>query len=94
MRILEYTPGFVHSKIFVSDDCKAVAGTINLDYRSLYLHFECGTFMYRSSAVGQLKADYMDMLKDCVPVTLEQCSNVSIFVKLLRGFLKVFVPLL
>ena len=50
--------------------------------------------MYRSSAVNQRKGHYLDMLNDCVPVTLEQCSNVNIFVKLLRGFLKVFVPLL
>ena len=94
VKIYEYKSGFIHSKTFLCDDEIATVGTVNLDYRSLYLHFECGTFMYRSSAVGQLKADYMDMLKDCVPVTLEQCSNVSIFVKLLRGFLKVFVPLL
>ena len=47
VRIYEYTPGFVHAKIFTSDDEKAVVGTINLDYRSLYLHFECAAFLYQ-----------------------------------------------
>ena len=94
VKIYEYEAGFIHSKTFLCDDEFATVGTINMDYRSLYLHFECGCFMYRSSAVNQLKADYMDMLRDCVPVTEEQCSNVNIFIKLLRGFLKVFVPLL
>ena len=46
VKIYEYTPGFVHAKVFVSDDCRAVVGTINLDFRSLYLHFECAAYMY------------------------------------------------
>ena len=48
VQIYEYTPGFVHAKVFVSDDDTATVGTINLDYRSLYLHFECGTFIYNN----------------------------------------------
>ena len=57
VKIYEYTPGFVHAKVFVSDDEKAVVGTINLDYRSLYHHFECGVFLYRNSQIGQIEQD-------------------------------------
>ena len=55
VQIYEYTPGFVHAKVFVSDDDTATVGTINLDYRSLYLHFECGTFIYNNPVVDVYK---------------------------------------
>jgi cardiolipin synthase len=57
VKIYEYTPGFLHAKSFVCDDKIAVVGTINMDYRSLYLHFECGTLLYGGRAVADLKAD-------------------------------------
>lgn len=63
VKIYEYTPGFLHAKSFVSDDRVAVVGTINLDYRSLYLHFECGTFMYHCKAVMDLKKDALKTMK-------------------------------
>ena len=59
VRIYEYTPGFIHAKNFVCDDEFAAVGTINLDYRSLYLHFECGVWLYRCQAVGQVKEDML-----------------------------------
>ena len=57
VRIYEYTPGFIHAKSYVSDDEIAVVGTINMDYRSLYLHFECGVVMYGCDAVEDLRRD-------------------------------------
>ncbi|MCL2565429.1 MAG: cardiolipin synthase [Defluviitaleaceae bacterium] len=57
VRIYEYTPGFLHAKSFVCDDKIAVVGSINLDYRSLYLHFECATFLYKAKAIGDIKDD-------------------------------------
>ena len=51
VKIYQYTPGFVHTKNFVSDDCVAIVGTVNTDYRSYYLHFECGALMYDVPAV-------------------------------------------
>ena len=57
VRIYEYTPGFIHAKSYVSDDEIAVVGTINMDYRSLYLHFECGVVMYGCPAVNDLRQD-------------------------------------
>ena len=55
VRIFEYEPGFVHAKVFASDDEKATVGTINLDFRSLYLHFECGTFLYRNPVIEKIE---------------------------------------
>lgn len=55
VRIYEYTPGYIHSKNFVADDRIATVGTINLDYRSLFLHFECGVLMCGNKAIGEVK---------------------------------------
>lgn len=71
VKIYEYTPGFVHAKVFVSDDAKAVVGTINLDYRSLYHHFECGTFLYKTECIAEIEKDFQDTLEKCRRVTRE-----------------------
>ena len=57
VKIYEYTPGFIHAKSYVSDDEIAVVGTINMDYRSLYLHFECGVLMYGCPIIGDIRDD-------------------------------------
>jgi cardiolipin synthase len=57
IKIYEYTPGFLHAKSFVCDDEIAVVGTVNLDFRSLYLHFECATLIYNASSVYDIKDD-------------------------------------
>ena len=76
VKIYEYSKGFMHSKIFVSDDQIATVGTTNLDFRSLYLHFECGVWMYNSKAVLQIKKDYFDTLNECTQITLEAVLNL------------------
>lgn len=63
VRIYEYVPGFMHSKAFVVDDEVAVVGTINLDYRSLYLHFENGVWLYQTPSVLQVRDDFLPDLK-------------------------------
>ncbi len=65
VQIYEYTPGFVHAKVFVSDDIKGVVGTINLDYRSLYLHFECAAYLYRVPEIAAIEQDFTETLKAC-----------------------------
>ncbi len=72
VKIYEYTPGFVHSKMFVSDDKTAVIGTINLDYRSLCLHYECGVWTYKTPLVDEIKQDFLETLKFCHEVKLEE----------------------
>lgn len=93
VRIYEYTPGFIHAKSFVSDDKIGVVGTINLDYRSLFLHFECGTLMYGSSAVESLKKDHITTMDQSREITLDNISDYyhgTMFDALLR----VIAPLL
>jgi Phosphatidylserine/phosphatidylglycerophosphate/cardiolipin synthases and related enzymes len=72
VKIYEYTPGFVHQKMFISDDEIATDGTINLDYRSLYLHQECGTVIMKSSTVFKMKQDFLDTLAVSHEVTLDE----------------------
>ncbi len=94
VRIYEYTPGFIHAKNFVSDDTTAVVGTINLDFRSLYLHFECATWMYKTESVADVKEDFLETLEKCQEVTYGDCKNVNIFVRIVRALLRMFSPLM
>ena len=94
VKVYEYTPGFNHSKTFLVDDRMGTVGTINLDYRSLYLHFECGCWMYGCGALQDLKSDYLAMLDKCAPYTEEDCRRVRWPVRLMRSLLRVFAPLM
>ena len=94
VRIFEYTPGFIHAKTFVSDGLYAVVGTINLDYRSLYLHFECATWLYRNSSIRAIYHDFEHTQEVSQEITLADCRAVSFGKRLLRNILKVFAPLM
>lgn len=94
VEIYLYTPGFVHAKVFVSDDAKAVVGTINLDYRSLYHHFECGTYLYGADCIADIEADFNDTLAKCEKVTYESIKREKIFTKLEGNFMRLIAPLL
>ena len=76
------------------DDCYGVVGTINLDYRSLYLHFECAVWLYRCSCLAAIKEDYLKTLEKCQPITPEECRNTKWYRKLGRSILRVFAPLM
>lgn len=93
VKIYEYTAGFNHSKTFVSDDCIGTVGTINLDFRSLYLHFECGVLMYGSCAIMQMKEDFLNVLPSCRQITEQDC-HTSVPVRLLQDVLRLFAPLM
>lgn len=94
VKIYEYTPGFVHAKVFVSDDDTATVGTINLDYRSLYLHFECGAMIYNNSVVKNIEEDFQDTLAKCQRVTLQDVKDRDAFTKISGEVLKLFAPLM
>ena len=94
VKIYEYTPGFVHAKVFVSDHREAVVGTINLDYRSLYHHFECATYMYGTDCISDIEADFQDMLPKCRRVTPETVQREKWTVKLTGVLMKAASPLL
>lgn len=95
VQIFKYQPGFIHSKTFVSDDTTAVVGSINLDYRSLYLHYECAAWMYQSKAVGEVHDDFLHILNTfCYEITLESARRVNIFRRVFQSLLRLFAPLL
>lgn len=93
VKIYEYTPGFVHSKVFVSDDCRGVVGTINLDYRSLYHHFECAAYLYRCDCIADMERDFRQTLEACVPVTEEMVHRRPLKQKLQGWLMKAIAPL-
>ena len=94
VKIYEYTPGFVHAKVVVSDDEKAVVGTINMDYRSLYHHFECATYMYKTECISAIEEDFQNTLAKCRPVTPESIKKEKIGYKLAGALLKFISPLM
>ena len=94
VKIYEYTPGFVHAKVFVSDDRKAVVGSINLDYRSLYLHFECAAYLCEHPVIPAVEADFQATLARSQEMTLEDCRRQPLRQRLLGSVLQVFAPLL
>ncbi len=94
VRIFEYTPGFIHGKNMVTDDACATVGTINLDYRSLYLHFECGVWMHRCPAVHQVREDFLATQALSQEVFLEEATRLSWLKRIWLALLRVFAPLM
>ena len=91
VKVYEYTPGFLHAKSFVCDDEIAIVGTINLDYRSLYLHFECGTLLYRSSIIERIRDDALEAIAESREIPPEK---KSFFHELINAVLHLFAPLM
>lgn len=94
VRIYEYQPGFLHAKSFVCDDEVAVVGTINLDYRSLYLHFEDGVWLYRNPVIDDVKRDFEETLPYCREMDLQFCKNQKLAVRALQSLLRVVAPMM
>lgn len=93
VRVYEYSKGFIHSKTFVSDDTAATVGTTNLDYRSLYLSFECGALMYKTDAVLQVKEDFLNTLELCCEITEKDCQCGPLK-RIFQDILRLFAPLM
>ncbi len=94
VKVYEYTPGFVHAKGFISDDIKAVCGSINLDYRSLYLHYECGVYLYHTPVILDMEKDFLETLTKCEPMTLESYRKLPIVSKIIGRIFRFFGPLM
>lgn len=94
VHIYEYTPGFIHAKVFISDHKKAVVGTINLDYRSLYLHFECAAYLYRNSEIFAIEEDFQETLKMCKKIAPSDYAKLSFFTRAQGRVLRLFAPLM
>lgn len=93
VRIFEYEPGFVHAKAFIADDKVCGIGTVNMDYRSLFLHFECESVFYKADIIEELKNDYQRTLADCAEQTPESVSN-GILHRLIDSILRIIAPLM
>ena len=94
VRIFEYEPGFVHAKNFCADDNIGVVGTINLDYRSLYLHFECAAVLYGCSTVKQIRRDFETTLKRCTEITQHDIASRPIGKRIVSWVLRLIAPLI
>lgn len=94
VRIFEYTPGFIHAKQFVSDDRMAILGTANLDYRSLFLHFECCTAFYKHKIVDEIKEDMLLTLEDCTEIMLSEVLKTPLITKIIQSLLRIIAPLM
>ncbi len=94
VRIYQYAPGFIHSKCVICDDETATVGTINFDYRSFYHHFECGVFLYRTSALAELRKDMEETFAVSEEITLEWCKKKFMKMNIIGSVLKLFSPLL
>lgn len=94
VRIFEYRPGFIHSKVCLSDDRYAIVGTVNMDFRSLYLHFEDAVYLAENGAVAQVAEDFAQTFPECREITYARCKHVHLFQRLGRTLLRVFSPLM
>lgn len=93
VKIYEYVPGFIHAKSYIADDRIGVVGTINMDYRSLYLHFECGVLLIGGQVLKDLKSDCIDTFSKCRLIDQDDCNN-GFFKTLSEAVLRVVSPLL
>jgi len=94
VKIYEYRPGFLHAKTIVSDDDTAVVGTINMDFRSFFLHFECATCFYNSSVVATVKQDIMETINVSRRIDDEWLRRVPWIRSIMASVLRLFAPLL
>lgn len=93
VKIYEFRDGFMHAKTFLSDDSVATVGTVNLDFRSLYLHFECGTCLYGTSSVAELKQDFLRTLENSRQITPKDCKANGLM-RMLQSICRIFAPLM
>lgn len=94
VRLYEYSPGFVHAKVFLCDGREAVVGTINLDYRSLYHHFECAAYMHTMDCIKDIREDFLRTQEQCRVVTEQTVKQEKLIMKLEGALMKVIAPLM
>jgi len=94
VKIYEYTPGFVHAKVMVSDDLAATIGSVNLDYRSFYHHFECGAYLYNKPVVREIEEDFEQTLLKCQEIHIEDYKKIFVGDRMLGRLMRIVAPLL
>ncbi len=93
VRIFEYTPGFIHAKTIINEDC-GIVGTINMDYRSFHLHYECGVWMCDKDTINTIREDLLATMEQCHEVTYEEWKNRPFYIKFYQKILNVFSTLM
>lgn len=93
VKVYEYKPGFIHAKMMIVDDEYGTIGTINMDYRSLYLHFECGVWMYQTPCIKDMKQDFLETLEQSEEITLTYFRGKWLK-QLIAMIFRIFAPLL
>ena len=94
VKIYEYRPGFIHGKTFLSDDLIGTVGTINLDFRSLYLHYECGCVLYKKQGLADIREDFEENFKKCIPVNRDYYELIPVWQRILGRLLRIVAPLM
>ena len=93
VHIYEYTPGFVHAKVYLCDKECAMVGTINLDYRSLVHHFENGVWLYNTKCIEDIENDFLKALDKCTKIE-KGTLKASVPKRIFRSIVRIFAPLL
>jgi len=93
VKVYKYTPGFIHAKVFVSDDKVATVGTINMDYRSLYLHFECGCYFENANVIKDIKKDVIETIEKSHEISKEEATP-NLFKGIWQALLRLVAPLM
>ena len=93
VKVYHYTPGFIHGKCFLSDDKVATVGTANMDYRSLYLHFECGVYLYKTNSIKEIKKDMLQTFEVSTK-RYNKKTKLPFLFRLYRSLLRLFAPLM
>ena len=94
IKIYEYTPGFIHSKMFICDDKVSIIGTVNMDYRSFYLHFECGVAFFGASVIKDVKKDMENIIEVSDPIDYNRATSINLIRRIYRIVLRLFAPIL
>ena len=94
VKVYEYSPGFMHAKIFLCDDIVGVMGTINLDYRSLIHHYECATWLYKTKCLNDIKKDFLYIIENKSIRIKNEKRKFGILKKFFKSILNLFSPLL
>ena len=94
IKIYEYTSGFVHSKMSVSDGSKAIIGTINHDYRSLFLHYECASYMENVPAILDMENDFRETLDKSQEITIPDLKKFKLYTRIFGHIMRLVAPLL
>ena len=89
IRIYEYEPGFIHSKVVMNEHC-AIVGTINMDYRSFYLHYENGVWIYDEEFRQAVENDFINTFAQSIEITYEDWKNRPLKMKIIQPILHVF----